>query len=188
MQDAMAAAGIAGGDAGDFNRNDSRIEQCDHPAHRPHKPLRLAGAPIHILGPVNAQNFLWQFGGKQFRRCTARALDGRTGIFTLGVGNLFERIHSDAGLLRKGLRGRRGRAVFERGLPRGACELFFRIRLAVEHAFHQHRKPPRRGVRGDLGLAAEHAFAGEQIMDPLAQLGFGSGNHAGWDFIEPEFQ
>ncbi len=54
VQHAMAAACIPGGDPRDLQWNNRRIHQRDQPAHRPDKTLGLTGAPVHILGPVEA--------------------------------------------------------------------------------------------------------------------------------------
>ena len=50
----MAAAGVAGGDAGDFERDDGCVEQGHDPANGTHEALGLGGAPVHVFGPVEA--------------------------------------------------------------------------------------------------------------------------------------
>ncbi len=45
---------------GNLHRHHGGIQQRHNPPHRPHKPLRLARAPVHVLRPVKAQHFLGQ--------------------------------------------------------------------------------------------------------------------------------
>ena len=184
----MAAAGVACLDARDFKRNDLRIEQRYEPAHRTHQALRLAGAPVHVFGPVESKHLLGQLGAQQLRCGTACALDGRAHILAFGRGHFFQIANGNSGLLRKGLCGRRGRALFERDLPRGAGELLFSIGLAGEHALGQHGQAARRGVGGDAGALGQQALAGEQVGDAAAQFGLGAGNHAGGNFFKTEFK
>ena len=61
------------------------IQQRHNPAHRPHKPLRLARAPVHILGPVDRRNFLRQLRGQNLRGAAAGASYRRRHILALGV-------------------------------------------------------------------------------------------------------
>ena len=68
----MAAAGVAGGDAGNLQRDDGRVKQRDDPADRTDEALGLAGAPVHILGPVDGEDFLGQFGRKHLGCGAAR--------------------------------------------------------------------------------------------------------------------
>jgi hypothetical protein len=150
--------------------------------------LGLGGAPVHIFGPVEAENFFGQFGGQDLGGGAAPALDGCANIFTLGVGDFFKRSNRHAGLLRKGLGGGGGRAVFEGDLPRGAGQLSSVSAWLVNYAFDQHGQPARRRVSGQFGSRAEQALASEQIADAAAQLGFGPGYHAGWNFFEANFQ
>src|ERR1035441_5234862 len=58
VQNTVAAAGVACLYAGNLQRNNRGIKQRNHPADRPHIALRLARAPVHIFGPVKAENFL----------------------------------------------------------------------------------------------------------------------------------
>ncbi len=102
VQDAMAAGDAAGGDAGDFERNDFRVEQGHDPAHGPHKALGLGGAPVHVLGPVEREGFFRQFGGENFRRGAAGALDGGADVFAFGRFHLLERGDFDTGLFGEG--------------------------------------------------------------------------------------
>ena len=75
----MAAARVAGADSGDFEGDDGGIEEGDDPAHGADKALGLAGAPVHVFGPVEAEDFLGEFGGEQLR-CAELALDRLKGL------------------------------------------------------------------------------------------------------------
>ena len=144
VQDAMAAAGVAGGDAGDFERDNGGVKQRDEPADRANETLGLAGAPVHVLGPVEGENFFGQLGGQHFGGGAACALHGRADVFAFGRGDFLERGDGDAGLFGEGFGSGCGLAVFEGYLPRGADELLFGIGLA-------RRARPRRARRGGAG-------------------------------------
>ena len=184
----MPATRVARGDSGNLQRRHARIHQRHNPAHRPHKALRFTRAPVHVLGPVNCQHFLGQFGGKNLRRRPASALHRCAHVFALRRVNFPQVRNGHAGLLRKRLgRGRR-RAVLERHLPRRAGQLLFGIGLPGEHALGQHRQPPRRGIRGDLALGAHQPLAPEQIAQAPAQLFLRPGNHPRRNLFQPDLQ
>ncbi len=85
---AMAAAGVAGGDAGDFERDDGGVEQCDDPADGADEALGLAGAPVHVLGPVEGEDFFRQIGAEHLRCGHSLALHRSAHILTFCVRDL----------------------------------------------------------------------------------------------------
>ena len=68
----------------------ARIQQRHDPAHRPHKPLRLARAPVHVLGPVDRVRTSF---GSSAASTPAAARPVRftvaADVLALGVGHLF---------------------------------------------------------------------------------------------------
>src|SRR5215469_10090753 len=123
MQHAMAAAGVAGRNPGDLERNNLRTEQSDDPAHRADGALRFAFAPVHVLGPVKGKGFLWHLGGKDLRGGSARTFYRCANVFTLRCGQLFESLDRDAGLFGERLGGWGGSSILKRDLPRRPGEL-----------------------------------------------------------------
>ena len=159
MQDAMAAAGIASGDSGDGQRYNSGIEQGDEPADGADEAFGLGDAPVHVLGPIDSEDFLGQLSSQQLGGGAAFALHCCADVLTLGSDHLLKRGDDNASLLGEGFGSRRGCAVFEGHLPRGAGQLLFRIGLTGKDALGQHGQAARRGVSGDLCSLGEEAPA-----------------------------
>ena len=160
----MAAARVAGRDAGDLERNNCGIEQRHNPAHRAHEALRLACAPVHVLGPVEGEHFFGQFGGQDLGGGAARALDRRADVFALGRRDLFESLD------RRRRPSSRRPAAAGVGAPSlnatfhdGPVSCSSVSAWLGEHALDQHGQPARRGVGGDLRAVVEQPLAGEQI-------------------------
>ncbi len=188
MQHAMPAARIACGDPGNLQRHDGRIQQRHHPAHRPHKALRLARAPVHILGPVNRQHFLRQLGRQDLVRRAAQCASPSRPRTRPSASSLFRARQRPRRLLRKGLGGGRRRAVLERHLPRRAGQLLLGVGLLGQHALGQHGQPPRRGVGRHLRASAQAAARASADRSRAAQLGLGPGNHPRRNLFEPDLQ
>ena len=62
MQDAVAAARVACLNSSNLQGDDGRIQQRNNPAYRADEALGLTGTPVHILGPVETQDFFGQLG------------------------------------------------------------------------------------------------------------------------------
>ena len=184
----MAAALIAGGDAGDFKRYDVGVEQGDYPADGADETLGLAGAPVHILGPVNGEDFFGEFGGEDFGGGAAGALHRCADIIAFRVGDFLERGDVDASLFCECFGGLGGRAVFEGDGPRGAGELLFAVGLLGEDAVARDGEAARRGIGCNLRAGLEQTLAGEQVIQAAAEFGFRGGDHAGGNFFEAEFE
>ncbi len=188
VQHAVAAAGVAGGDACDFERNDGRVKQSDDPADGAHKALGLAGAPVHVFGPIEGEDFLGQIGGQRLLGGNAETLDGCADVLALCCGDFLKRSDGNAGLPGEGFGCSSGRTVFECHLPRRAGHLLFGIGLAREYALNQQGEAARRGEGGEPGAVGEQTLAGEQFEDAAAEFGLCPGNHAGGNFFQPDLQ
>ena len=75
VKNAVAISEVRSVDARKFHGHDSVIEQRQQPLDRADKSLRLPGAPVHVLRPVERSQFLGQLLGENFRRRAALALD-----------------------------------------------------------------------------------------------------------------
>ena len=168
VQHAMASARVARLNARDFKRNNRRIEQRNDPTDGAHKALRLARAPVHILGPVEAEHFLGQFGSEHLRCGHSQPLHGGADVLALGIGDLLKSLNRYASLLGKGLGSRSRRAILEGDLPRWAGQLLLGIGLARQHALDQHGQTARRRIRGQFSLGCKQPLARKQFVDAPA--------------------
>jgi len=64
----------------------------------------LPGAPVHVFGPIEGDDFFGELGGEKFSGSAAGSFHGDANVLTLGRGHLFKSRNVDARLLRKGLR------------------------------------------------------------------------------------
>ena len=126
------------------HRHHRLAQQRQHPSHRPHKPLRLAWSPVHVLRPVDRRQLLWQLRRNHLRRRPPRPHHLRLQILALYRRHGRQRLNRHPGLLRKRHRRRRRRALLVRNLRARPHQLLGRILLPLPHAAHPHRQPSRR--------------------------------------------
>ena len=173
MQNTVPAAQVSGADSANFQRNHFRIEQRHQPADWAHKALRLAGAPVHILGPVDRQHFPGQLSRQELSSRTPFAMRRRRHVLALGVGQLGQRSNFHASLLRKSQRRWARRAIGEGDLPRRPRQLLFDVGLRWQNALDPHRQPPRRGIRRHFATFAQQPLTHHQLAHTPGQFRLG---------------
>ena len=104
--------------AGELDGHDFIAEQASEPEDGAHEALGLAGAPVHVLGPVDARRSLWELGGDHFSSRRPRLSVVAARYSPLGVVMRLELGDGDAGFPREGFGGGRGDAVLEGDLRR----------------------------------------------------------------------
>jgi len=125
----MSARGSARGDSAEFNGNDFVIEEGDEPAHGTNETLRLAGTPVHTLGPVKRGDFFGHEFGEKLEGGAAFANDVGGNILTLGRGGGSELADFDSNFLGEGNGGLGGLAIFVSVGCAGAEELLGNVWL-----------------------------------------------------------
>ncbi len=128
-ENAVAFAGAARDDASEFDRDDLGVQERDHPAERADEALGGFAAPVHALGPVDSGDFFGQQLGQDFGGGATFLLYGGGEIFTLGVGDFFQRGDGHASLFRKGFGGWSGDAILKGNLEGWSGKLLLYIRL-----------------------------------------------------------
>ncbi len=161
-EDAMAFAGVAGGDASEFDGDDLVVEEGDHPADGADEALGGFAAPVHALGPVDSGDFLGQQFGQDFAGGAAFLLDGGGEVFALGVGDFFQRGDGDSGLSGEGFGGRSGHAILKGNLEGWAGKLLLHIGLLGRDIARQNGDATGRGERFDGGIFGQ-PLASEQV-------------------------
>src|SRR5205814_6221365 len=129
VKDAMTACFLSCSNSGELDGHNFIVEQSNDPAYRTDKALRLGGAPVHILGPVNRSNLLGQSFGEYVSGGAAFAGDGCCEILALGCADLFQCPYIDASFLCECMSRRCGLAVFVCDLGCRTGELLSRVRL-----------------------------------------------------------
>src|SRR5215813_10787876 len=89
VEDTMAASLLPCSDSGKLKRHNFSIEQCNHPAYGTYKALGLAGAPVHILRPIDRGDLFGQSFREYIGSRASFACDGCGEIFTFGCADFF---------------------------------------------------------------------------------------------------
>ena len=125
----MPEAQASGLDSAEFQRYDFTVKHRQQPAHRAHKSLRLAGAPVHVLGPVERLNLFRQSLGQHLRRAPALFRHCGRKIFPFRIAHLVQLGNLHSGFPGKSFSRSCRLAVFEGDLQRWTKDLFGHIGL-----------------------------------------------------------
>ena len=66
--------------------------------------------------------------------------------------------------------------------------MFLRVQLLAQHPFDPHGEASRGRVAGDHCSRIEQARTGKRCFYAASQFGLRGGNHACWNFFQPNFQ
>ena len=179
----MAVGGAAGSLAGEGDGDDLFAEQAGEPEDGADEALGLAGAPVHILGPVDAGDLFGELGGDHFSSRAAAFERGGGEVFALRRGDGLEFGDGDAGLAGEGFGGGRGKAVLEGDLDGGAGGLFGDVGLLGQDVADEDGEAARSGVGMRDGVSADELLTGEEGEGALEQFGLRGGEHAGGNFF-----
>ena len=172
----------------ELDRHNHLAQQRQQPAHWPHKSLRPARPPGHILRPVDPRQLLRQFLGNHLRRRASRLHRSRRQVLALRRRHRLQSRHIDARLAREGHRRRRRRAILICNLHRWPNQLLGHILLPSRHAGNPDRQPPRRGEALAPNTSRNQPLALQHRHHALLQLRLRAGNHPRRNLFQPDLK
>ena len=187
-EDAVAVGLACGLVAAEGDGHDVRTEEREQPADGADEALGLAGAPVHVLGPVDGGELFGEFGGEDFGGGAAGLGAGGGDVVAFGGGDGLQGFHGDARFFREGDCGGAGDAVFVGDLDGGAEELFGEIGLALGDVVDEDGEAARGGEALGWSAGGDEALPFEQGEGALEEFSLRAGEHACGDFFETYFK